>query len=275
MYSFVYIVILLYMIMYSFVYKRFYKRVFVYNGFEIGVKTTTFIKCMVMTEKKNLFDEVDDGDRLRGTTSAQQAYQYIIKGLEEGTLQPGTRVRETELAKSVGISRTPVREALNRLVNEGLVINDAHRGMIITELDQALVGELYEMRAVLESTAASLAAKHATDVEISLLRTLMEADKDMTDPIEIANNNRLFHQVLYQCGHNRFLLKTLQALQNSMLLLGDSTLAERGRPDEARNEHEAIVNALEDRDPEAAAEAARQHIKEAYKTRLNRFLFDK
>ena len=229
---------------------------------------------MAMIKKNTLVDEVDGEDKQRGTTSAQQAYQYIIKGIEEGTLKPGTRIRETELAKNVGISRTPVREALNRLVNEGLVTNDPHRGMVITELDQALVGELYEMRAVLESTAASLAAKHATDVEISLLRTLMEADKEMSDPIEIANNNRLFHQVLYQCGHNRFLLKTLQALQNSMLLLGDSTLAERGRPDEARNEHEAIVKALEARDPEMAAESARKHIKEAYKTRLSRFLFE-
>ncbi|NLA51979.1 MAG: GntR family transcriptional regulator [Alcaligenaceae bacterium] len=229
---------------------------------------------MTTAKKKILLEEVDAEDKQRGMTSAQQAYQYIIKGLEDGTLKPGTRIRETEFAKSVGLSRTPVREALNRLVNEGLVTNDPHRGMIITELDQALVGELYEMRAVLESTAASLAAKHATDVEISLLRTLMEADKDMTDPLEIASNNRLFHQVLYQCGHNRFLLKTLHALQNSMLLLGDSTLAERGRPEEAHDEHEAIVRALEARDHELAAESARKHIKEAYKTRLSRFLFE-
>ncbi|MDO5666647.1 MAG: GntR family transcriptional regulator [Alcaligenaceae bacterium] len=235
----------------------------------------TAIAAEFALKKSSLLDEVEMDNKQRGTTSAQQAYHYVIRGLEDGSLQPGTRVRETELAKSVGISRTPVREALNRLVNEGLVTNDPHRGMIITELDQALVGELYEMRGVLESTAASLAAKHATDVEISLLRTLMEADKEMSEPVEIANNNRMFHQVLYQCGHNRFLLKTLQALQNSMLLLGNSTLAERGRPDEARHEHEAIVNALEARDPEAAAEAARRHIQEAYKTRLSRFLFDK
>lgn len=235
-------------------------------------KTAT--KAELALKKSSFPDGADDDNKQRGTTSAQQAYQYVIRSLESGSLEPGTRVRETELAKNVGISRTPVREALNRLVNEGLVTNDPHRGMIITELDQALVGELYEMRGVLESTAASLAAKHATDVEISLLRTLMEADREMSDPVQIANNNRMFHQVLYQCGHNRFLLKTLQALQNSMLLLGNSTLAERGRPDEARNEHEAIVKALEARDPEAAAEAARRHIKEAYKTRLSRFLFN-
>jgi DNA-binding GntR family transcriptional regulator len=233
------------------------------------------IAAELLLKKTSLLDETEGDNKQRGTTSAQQAYQYVIRGLEDGSLQPGTRVRETELAKSVGISRTPVREALNRLVNEGLVTNDPHRGMIITELDQGLVSELYEMRGVLESTAASLAAKHATDVEVSLLRTLMEADREMTDAVEIANNNRMFHQVLYQCGHNRFLLKTLQALQNSMLLLGNSTLSERGRPDEARNEHEAIVQALEARDPEMAAEAARKHIQEAYKTRLRRFLFDK
>ncbi|WIM81849.1 GntR family transcriptional regulator [Gallibacterium anatis] len=227
--------------------------------------------------KKNLDElkeimEIDSYDK--GLTAADQAYDYVISSLTNGSMQPGMRVRETELAEAIGISRTPIREALNRLVNEGLVSNDPRRGLIITELDQNMVGELYEMRRVLESTAASLAARHATDVEIFVLRTLMERDLTAQSTAEIAQNNKLFHQVLYKCAHNRYLLKTLQALQNSMLLLGESTLENKARAEDAQKEHEQIVAALEVRDPEKAAKMASDHISNAYKERLNKFLFN-
>ncbi len=219
-------------------------------------------------------EEMDHNEAYdKGLTAADQAYAYVINALTEGTMQPGTRVREAELASAIGISRTPIREALNRLINEGLVSNDPRRGLIITELDQTMVGELYEMRRVLESTAAGLAARHATDVEISVLRTLMENDAKATTAQEISKNNKMFHQVLYKCGHNRYLLKTLQALQNSMLLLGSSTLENKTRSDHAHKEHQQIVEALEARDPERAAKVASDHISNAYKERLNKFLF--
>lgn len=210
----------------------------------------------------------------RGVTLSDQAYDYIVQSLENGTLPPGTRLRETELAADIGLSRTPIREALNRLMSEGLVSNDPKRGLIITELDQNMVGELYEMRRVLESTAAALAARHATDVEIAVLRQIIDRDQTLEDPAALSQNNRLFHQTLYQCAHNRYLLKTLHVLQNAMLLLGKSTLAESGRPSTAREEHAEIIDALEQRHPEKAQEVASRHISEAYKVRLSRFLLD-
>ncbi|WP_071058320.1 GntR family transcriptional regulator [Pelistega sp. MC2] len=209
----------------------------------------------------------------KGLTVADQAYDHIINALADGSMFPGMRVKETELAARLGISRTPIRETLARLVNEGLVSNDPRRGLIITELDQSMVGELYEMRRVLESTAAGLAARHATDVEISVLRNIMEKDLTETNPQTIAKNNKIFHQVLYTCGHNRYLLKTLQALQNSMLLLGTSTLENKERATQAQIEHQQIVEALEARDAIKAAQMASDHISNAYKERLNKFLF--
>lgn len=210
----------------------------------------------------------------RGVSLGDQAYNYIIQSLENGTMPPGTRLREADLAAEIGLSRTPIREALNQLVSEGLVVNDPKRGLIITELDQNMVGELYEMRRVLESTAAALAARHATDVEIAVLKQIIEQDKTSDDPAFLAKNNRLFHQTLYQCAHNRFLLKTLQVLQNAMLLLGKSTLAESGRPSTSYEEHKQLIEALEQRNPDKAQEIASQHISEAYKVRLSRFLLN-
>src|SRR3569832_739757 len=81
----------------------------------------------------------------------ERAYRQIWEAIQQGRLLPGTRMREVEIAQWLGISRTPVREALARLVSEGLAVNDAQRGMVIAELDQRAVGELYIMRETLEA----------------------------------------------------------------------------------------------------------------------------
>ena len=100
-----------------------------------------------------------------------------------------------------------MREALSRLESEGLVVNEPNRGMMVTQLDASMVSELYVMREVLEATAAALAARHATDVEISLLRDIVERDLVLAeDPERLVSNNRLFHETLHRCAHNRYLL---------------------------------------------------------------------
>lgn len=204
----------------------------------------------------------------RGLSRGEQAYRYIVDAIKDGRMPPGTRMREVDLAERIGLSRTPVREALNRLLSEGLVANDPARGMVVTELDHAMMSELYAMREVLEGTAARLAARHASEVEISFLRDINERDAVLTDPVALAQNNRLFHGTLYRCAHNRYLVNTLNALQESMMLLGPTTLAASGRPDAARHEHGLIIEAMERRDGDAAEAHARAHIREAYKARL-------
>jgi len=207
----------------------------------------------------------------RGEPRSEQAYRYIIDAINSGELPPGTRVREVDLAERTGLSRTPVREALNRLQLEGLVANDPSRGTIITELDQGMISELYAMREVLEGTAAGLAARHASEVEISFLREINERDAKLTDALELIRNNKLFHSTLYRCAHNRYLLRMINSLQESMMLLGPSTLARGNRAEIARDEHRQIIDALEARNPQAAEELCRSHIRESYKVRLQVF----
>jgi len=178
-------------------------------------------------------------------------------------------MREVEIAQWLGISRTPVREALARLVSEGLAVNDAQRGMVIAELDQRAVGELYIMRETLEGTAARLAAQHASELEIALLCEIVEREARIgNDAAQQAKNNRAFHEALYQSAHNRYLNKTLGTLHESLALLGQTTLALPGRSDTAIKEHKAIVNAIKRRDPDKAEAAARAHIRAAYQSRL-------
>ncbi|PZX34496.1 putative transcriptional regulator, HTH GntR [Cupriavidus phytorum] len=201
---------------------------------------------------------------------SERAYQQLRAAIQAGQLSPGTRLREVELAESLGLSRTPVREALSRLESEGLVVNEPNRGMMVTQLDASMVSELYVMREVLEGTAAALAARHATDVEISLLRDIVERDLAIAnDPDRLALNNRLFHETLHRCAHNRYLLKTLRSLHESMALLGRTTLAVPGRARSSYEEHISLVEALEQRDPTLAEQIARRHIQQAYKVRLS------
>lgn len=217
-------------------------------------------------------DDIQAGQR-RGVSRGDQAYTFIVEGIQSGRLKPGTRLREIELAEMTGLSRTPVREALSRLQLEGLLTIDPARGLIVTELDYSMTSELYAMREVLEGTAARLAARHASDVEIDFLREINARDAQLTSAEALAANNRLFHETLYRCAHNRYLVKTLSTLQESMMLLGRTTLATSGRADTSRHEHGAIVEALAQRDPDEAERAARAHIIAAYRIRLDQ-LFD-
>jgi|SRR5690625_211823 len=213
-----------------------------------------------------------DSENRRGVSRSDQAYRFIVEGIREGRFIPGTRLREIELATQMGLSRTPVREALGRMQVQGLAVNDPDRGLIVTEPDYSMTSELYAMREVLEGTAARLAARHASDVEIEFLNEINQRDALLTTPKELSANNRLFHETLYQCAHNRYLLKTLNSLQESMMLLGPTTLASPGRAEKARQEHQALVDALQRRDPDTAEAAARAHIISAYRIRLDSLL---
>ncbi|GAB1575729.1 GntR family transcriptional regulator [Bordetella petrii] len=202
-----------------------------------------------------------------------QVYQYIRAAIRRGEWEPGTRLREIELAELLGLSRTPVREALSRLESEGLVTNDLGRGLIVTQLDHNMVNELYFMREVMEGTAARLAAHHASEIEIAAMRDIVDRDALLIDnPEQLAENNRLFHEMLYRCAHNRYLLKTLSLLQESMGLLGPTTLLDPQRAHDSAREHQNLMAALEQRDLDLAERITRDHIRGAYKARLSRML---
>lgn len=199
----------------------------------------------------------------------EEAYEALRAAILDGSLKPSTRLREAELAEWLGISRTPIREALKRLEAEGLVANEPGQGLVVSRLDPPMISELYHIREVLEGTAAALAARHASDGEIEVLREIVNRDKEIADDVRLMNsNNKLLHSTLYSSAHNRFLLKTLQALQGSMSLLGDTTLSIQGRREASIRQHDEIVTAIERRDPDAAEKAARAHIRDAYRIRL-------
>ncbi len=198
----------------------------------------------------------------------QSAYLHILADIRGGALLPGARLRETDLADRLGISRTPIREAIRQLEADGLVIHLPRQGATIRSLDYAEVIELYEMRAVLEGTAARLAARAASDVELVELAAL-NADLTAAPAGVLARElNRQFHRTLIDAAKNRFLLKAMSALQKTLLILGPTTLADPSRAGEAIAEHGLVLAALQARDGTAAELAMRAHIEAALSTRI-------
>lgn len=200
---------------------------------------------------------------------SETAYQQLKRAMQAGELAPGTRIRETEIAEKYNISRTPVREAIRRLEADGLISFVPHHGAVVSKLDHQQTMELYDLREVLEGTAAAFAARHASDAEIAELEELIANEEPIrNDPQKLADLNRLFHSVLFRAAHNRFLERSLLGLRDSMMLLGKTTLGISGRYETAHAEHSEVVTAIANRDPEAAEAAARKHIRNAQRARL-------
>jgi DNA-binding GntR family transcriptional regulator len=196
-------------------------------------------------------------------------FEALQAEILEGAIRPGDRLKEADLAERFGLSRTPVREALRRLETRGLLVHEPHKGMVVAQLEPSAVGELYVMREMLDGAAAALAAQHATETEIAAMEDQVARDRVIEDrPDHLAASNRAFHAAIYRAAHNRFLVKSSDALAEALALLGPTTLSAEGRAHESVDEHAAIVTAIRLRDSRAAEAAARHHIRNAFRARL-------
>jgi len=198
----------------------------------------------------------------------KDAYSLILEAIDVGVYKPGDRLVESDLADRFGVSRTPIREALQRLETQSLLTRDG-RSLIVSSLDHSQMAELYIVRAELEGLAANLAAKHATSEEIKVLQDMVDSDrKIISDPSSLARSNRRFHKQIHLASHNRFLIKQLDLVHRSMALMATTSLAADGRGAVAVEEHQAIVTAIANGDSTEASKKLRDHISVAFITRL-------
>ena len=205
---------------------------------------------------------------MSGATTHKDAYTLVLDAIDEGVYMPGDRLVESELADRFGVSRTPIREALQRLETQSVLVREG-RSMRVSSLDHDQLGELYVVRAELEGLAARLAAQHAAPEEVKVLRSMAEKDFDLLgQPEKLARANRRFHRQIHLASHNRYLIQQLEMLHRSMALMATTTFAVSGRDTTALEEHISIVEAIEDRDPDRADNCLRAHISKAYETRL-------
>jgi DNA-binding GntR family transcriptional regulator len=218
-----------------------------------------------MTSRLTAIDE----EALRTRSRADFVYESLRDAIWDGRIAVGERVREEEIARNLGVSRTPVREALQRLHQRGLLVFGAGRGLTVALLSQHQVLQLYAMREILEGSAARFAAEHATAPEIAVLwRLQKELCKPDHDTMALVTLNRRLHQAIYEAAHNQYLLQTLSVLHDSLALLHSTTFRVPSRRLESDEEHRQIVAAIEQHNPDRAEEAARQHIRQAQRTRF-------
>lgn len=224
---------------------------------------------LALTEAVGLtFPDPDKKKRAFPKMAQKDAYDMILEAIDVGVYKPGDRLVESELADRLGVSRTPIREALQRLETQSLLARDG-RSLIVASLDHNQLAELYVVRAELEGLAARLAARHATPEEVKVLRAMLDEDRSLLgDPAAMSRANRRFHKQVHLASHNRFLVQQLDLVHRSMALLATTSLAIEGRDVMALKEHGAIVSAIETGDGDAAYHALREHISVAFQARL-------
>jgi DNA-binding GntR family transcriptional regulator len=208
---------------------------------------------------------------LRHGSRSEHVYRRLRDAIQRGEFKAGRRVKEIEVAEWLKVSRTPVRDAIRRLEGEGMLEHEPRNGLVVARLDRQSVMELYVMREILEGTAARLCARHASDMEVQDLLDLVERERQIQgDPEAVARHNGRFHAAVHRGAHNRYLEKSLAAVNDSMWLLGTPLMLLTHRAQAALDEHAAIVEAIRRRDPDAAEDAAHGHVRAAQRERLKR-----
>jgi len=203
-------------------------------------------------------------ERLRSAngTTADAVYEALRQRIVDGELGPGQRLRSDALATALKVSRTPVREALRKLEAEGLIEPSPRGGLIVRELTEEDLTEVFYMREALEGLAARLAAENATRSDVSELHILLEDMEAVARRGEFKTLRALtgeFHQLVARAAHNRRLAQTLKALQDQVRQVQWSTLFLGGRPAAALKEHKSLISAIEASDGDRAENLARAH----------------
>ncbi len=204
-----------------------------------------------------------------GRSLAEIAYLAMRDVLRKGHFMPGDHLPETEIANWLGISRTPVREAVQKLISEGLLVNGRWNGAVVAELDSQQLVELYTLRESLEGTAAALAAQHASESEITYLKDVLAREAEIApSPERLIEINFEFHRGIYTAAHNRYLLQSLSVVVDMLGLLRHSIFVLPGSAEQAHDEHLTLLEAIAARRFEDAERLARGHVRAALALRF-------
>ncbi len=193
-------------------------------------------------------------------------FESLREAILNGQLKPGERLMEIQLAEEMGVSRTPVREAIRKLELEGTVVMIPRKGAYVAGLSMKDVADVFEIRGALEGLAAELAAERITDDEMEeleryLVMTAEEIDTGNLDDVVQADTD--FHSLLYKASRNSRLPQILNNLREQIQRFRTTSLSYPGRMKFALEEHRKIVEAIGARDGDLARKLAQEHIENA------------
>jgi len=190
-------------------------------------------------------------------------FQTLRAAILRGELKPGTRLMEIQLANKLGVSRTPIREAIRKLELEGLVLMIPRKGAEVAEITEKSLRDVLEVRQVLEHLAVRLACDRLQDADLIRLREAADAfDKLMNreDITELAEADVLFHDIIYHATDNQKLIGLLSNIREQMYRYRIEYLKHPDSQFKIHEEHMELIAALEQRDSESAAAITIAHI---------------
>ncbi|NLJ23995.1 MAG: GntR family transcriptional regulator [Firmicutes bacterium] len=193
-------------------------------------------------------------------------FEALREAVIAGQLRPGERLMEVQLAEELGVSRTPVREAIRKLELEGFVIMVPRKGAYVSDMSIKDVTDVFEIRRALEGLAAELAAERMTDEELEELERILVCTAETTARLDVLSTVDMdtgFHQVIYEASRNEKLSSMLYHLREQIQRFRTQSLSRPGRLKRALVDHRGIVDALRQRDTELARKLAEQHIEDA------------
>ena len=203
--------------------------------------------------------------------TGEHTYAVLKQRILDGVLAPGQRLVETELARDLDISRTPVREAIQRLIVDGFIERSGNRGVIVIELTPEEIEDLYVTRAMLEGLAARLAARRMSKHEQVTLQEIQNRMEDAliaNDPEHLARINFKFHSEILRIARNSTTARFMAQVHANLRRYGATTLSLPDRAATATAEHRELLAALVAHDGDAAEYIARRHIEGALIARL-------
>ena len=190
-------------------------------------------------------------------------FNTLRQAILKGELEPGERLMEIQLAKRLGVSRTPIREAIRKLELEGLVVMVPRKGAYVAGLSSEDVKEVLEIRAVLEGLAASLAAKNASAADIEQLQEIVEKFKvaaEEKDVVKLINFDSDFHDVMYRASKNKKLIQLISALREQVQRFRVAYFTKIRSTQTLIEEHKDLVSSIVNNEPDRARAIAEKHI---------------
>lgn len=206
------------------------------------------------------------------TSSAEQAYSRIKSLIITLKLSPGSTIHEADLLRQFGVGRTPLREALLHLQRDGMLRIYPRRAIIVTKLGLQEIRQIFEMRMILERSAASLAAQRITDVEIQELLFIgvkLRESHSRIEPFDFLKADQVFHRAIAYYAQNAYLLESLDRILTLNFWLWNMYFAERGAYGGDFLAHKPIIDALVTHDMPAAEAAMGEHISRSKQLLLN------
>jgi DNA-binding GntR family transcriptional regulator len=198
-----------------------------------------------------------------------EMYEQLRADILGGVYTPGTALREAAVAVRFGVSRTPTREVLSRLLHEGL-LERGTRGMQVPSLSMETVIQVYDLRILLEGEAASQAAENRRAADLIELQRLLRRDRDLKDPDDLTRikSNLEFHAAVWAAAHNAVLRDVLDRLAVHLVRAPRSTLSVGHRWEESLDEHAALLEAISDRRADEARAILGRHMQTARRIRM-------